>query len=100
MGTWVAQSVKHPTLDLSSGLDLSVMGSSPSLGYKIKEKKRPLWMLCVEQTGIINWEATAVVERGWWWACDCVSAGCVLPDAPILGSSGGCCLAWAMLASE
>ena len=26
--TWVAQSVKHPTLDLSSGLDLRVMNSS------------------------------------------------------------------------
>lgn len=28
-GTWVAQSVKCPTLDLSSGLDLRVVGSSP-----------------------------------------------------------------------
>jgi len=27
-GTWVAQSVKPPTLDLSSGLDLRVMNSS------------------------------------------------------------------------
>ena len=31
-GTWVAQSVKPPTLDLSSGLDLKVMSSSPVLG--------------------------------------------------------------------
>ena len=30
--TLVAQSVKHPTLDLSSGLDLRIMGSSPTLG--------------------------------------------------------------------
>lgn len=30
-GTWVAQSVKHPTPDLSSGLDLGVMSSSPKL---------------------------------------------------------------------
>jgi len=31
-GTWVAQSVKHPTLDLSSGLDLRVVSSSSELG--------------------------------------------------------------------
>ena len=31
---WVAQSVKHPTLDLSSGLDLRVVSSSPTLGFK------------------------------------------------------------------
>ena len=30
--TWVAQPVTHLTLDLSSGLDLRVMGSSPTLG--------------------------------------------------------------------
>jgi len=29
-GTWVAQSVKHPTLDFSSGHDLRVMRSSPA----------------------------------------------------------------------
>ena len=29
---WVAQLVKHPTLDFTSGLDLRVMGSSPVLG--------------------------------------------------------------------
>ena len=33
-GTWVAQSVKHLTLDLSSGLDLRVVSSSPMLGMK------------------------------------------------------------------
>ena len=32
MGVWVAQLVKHLTLDLSSGLDLRVVSSSPSLG--------------------------------------------------------------------
>ena len=31
-GTWVAQSVKHLTLDLSSGLDFRIMSSSPTLG--------------------------------------------------------------------
>ena len=28
-GAWVAQSVKHPTLDLSSGHDLTVRGLEP-----------------------------------------------------------------------
>ena len=31
-GTWVAQSVKHPTLDFSSGHDLMVVRSSPASG--------------------------------------------------------------------
>ena len=31
-GAWVAQSVKHRTLDLSSGLALRVVSSSPTLG--------------------------------------------------------------------
>ena len=31
-GVWVAQSVKHPTLDLSSGHDPRVRRSSPALG--------------------------------------------------------------------
>ena len=31
-GAWVAQSIKHLTLDLSSGLDLRVVSSSPTLG--------------------------------------------------------------------
>ena len=31
-GTWVAQSVKDLILDLSSGLDLRVLSSSPTLG--------------------------------------------------------------------
>ena len=29
MGAWVAQSVKHPIPDLGSGLNLSIMSSSP-----------------------------------------------------------------------
>ena len=29
---WVAQPVKRPNLDLSSGLDLKVMSSSPTVG--------------------------------------------------------------------
>ena len=31
-GAWVAQEVKHPTLDLHSGRDLGVVESSPVLG--------------------------------------------------------------------
>ena len=31
-GAWVAQSVKHPTLDLSSDLNFRVLSSSPILG--------------------------------------------------------------------
>jgi len=31
-GGGAPQSVKHPTLDLSSGLDLRVMSSNPTLG--------------------------------------------------------------------
>ena len=31
-GAWVAQAVKHLTLDLSSGLDLRVVSSKRSLG--------------------------------------------------------------------
>ena len=31
-GVWVAQSIKHPALDLSSRLDLRVVDSSPALG--------------------------------------------------------------------
>ena len=51
-GAWVAQSGKHLTLDLSSGLDRKVVSSSPAscsaLGMKLlkkekKEKKRNLW---------------------------------------------------------
>ena len=34
-GARVAQSVKHPTLDLSSGLDLGVASSSPGLGSEL-----------------------------------------------------------------
>ena len=32
MNIRMAQSVKHPSLDLSSGLDLRVMSSSPTFG--------------------------------------------------------------------
>jgi len=31
-GVWVAQSVKHPTLDFGLGRDLMVVGLSPVLG--------------------------------------------------------------------
>ena len=50
-GTWVAQSVKHLTLDLSVGLDLRVMSSSPMLSsnagrgaYLKKKKNRGAWV--------------------------------------------------------
>ena len=34
-GPWVAQSVKHPTLDSGSGHDLRVVRSSPVLGFTL-----------------------------------------------------------------
>ena len=34
-GTWVAQSVEHPTPDFSSGHDLGVMGLSPKSGSEV-----------------------------------------------------------------
>jgi len=34
-GAWVSQSVEHQTLDLSSGLDLRVVSSSPVLGFTL-----------------------------------------------------------------
>ena len=34
-GVWVAQSVKCPTLDFSSGHDLRVVGLSPASGSKL-----------------------------------------------------------------
>lgn len=37
-GTWMAQSVKCPTPDLSSGFDLRVVSSSHTLGPKIDTK--------------------------------------------------------------
>ena len=50
MGVWVAQSVKHPPLDLSSSLDLRVMSSSLALGsvqgMKLTLKKLPkAWIM-------------------------------------------------------
>ena len=55
MGHRVAQSVRHPTLDLGSGLDLSVLSSSPVLGFglhaghgtylKKKKKKKTAFFL-------------------------------------------------------
>jgi len=47
----VAQSVKHPTPDVSSGLDLKVMSSSPILGSMLgmeltsKKKKKNIFIL-------------------------------------------------------
>ena len=39
MGVWLAQSVKYPTLDFSTGFDLKVVSSSPTLGVKPPKKK-------------------------------------------------------------
>ena len=38
-GCLLAQSVKHPILDLGSGLDLMVVSSSPTLGSKLGMEK-------------------------------------------------------------
>ena len=38
-GTWVAQSVKRPTLDLNSGLDLRVMIQAPSWSSSTPHQK-------------------------------------------------------------
>ena len=54
-GTWVAPSVKRLTLDLSSGLDLRIMSSSPELGsmpameptLKKKKKKKKFFFSLV-----------------------------------------------------
>ena len=35
-GNWVAQSVKHPTLDICSGHDLTVVRSSPTSGSVLR----------------------------------------------------------------
>ena len=45
-GAWVAQLVKHPTLDLSPGLDLRVMSSSPALGSVLGATLGPAWAQC------------------------------------------------------
>jgi len=44
---WVAQSVKHPTLDLNSGLDLRVVSSSPVLGCGAYLKTKIKKVLCL-----------------------------------------------------
>ena len=40
-GAWAALSVKHPTLELGSGHDLRVLGSSPTLGSTFSME--PAW---------------------------------------------------------
>ena len=37
-GVWMAQLVERLTLDLSSGLDLRVMSSSPALGCMLRRE--------------------------------------------------------------
>ena len=41
-GAWVAQLVKHPTLDFSSGHDLSVSGSEPCTAL-CTDSVQPAW---------------------------------------------------------
>ena len=41
-GAWVAQSVKHPTLDFSSAHDLTVGGTEPHVGIS-HDSTEPAW---------------------------------------------------------
>ena len=41
-GAWVAQSVKRPTLDFSSGHDLTVRGIEPNVGLCV-DSVEPAW---------------------------------------------------------
>ena len=41
-GAWVAQPVKHPTLDFGSGHDLRVRGFEPSVGL-CADSVEPAW---------------------------------------------------------
>ena len=43
-GTWVAQSVERPTLDLGSGGDLRVRGFEPHMGV-CADGTKPAWIL-------------------------------------------------------
>ena len=40
-GTWMAQSVEHPTLDFGSGHDLRVLGSSPTSNSMLSGESAP-----------------------------------------------------------
>ena len=42
-GTWVAQSVKHPTLDFGLGHDLTVGGIEPHVGL-YADSSEPAWV--------------------------------------------------------
>ena len=46
MGVWVAQSVKHLTLDFSSGCDLTVCGVKPHIGLHAGHRACFLLSLC------------------------------------------------------
>ena len=50
-GGWVAQLGQHPTRDLGSGCDLTVVGSSPTLGsvmdVKLAWDSLPLLLSCM-----------------------------------------------------
>ena len=61
--TWVAHLVKHPTPDLSSGLDLRIVSSSPMLGSMLgveptlkKKKKGPAFgsFGCIPKSGTVG----------------------------------------------
>ena len=65
MGHLGGSVVKHLTLDLSSGLDLRVVSSSPALGYmlgmepNLKKKKKASWSI---NPGGSQYHRTAVVD--------------------------------------
>ena len=62
-GTWVAQSVKHPTLDFSSGLDLRLVSSSTVSGSTPRLSSRWSILIIFNSSdkmfnvgeGIMNW---------------------------------------------
>ena len=49
-GAWVAQSIEHLTLDLSSGLDLRVVSSNPVLGWALGVKPGRKGPVCTQDS--------------------------------------------------
>lgn len=66
-GTWVAQLVKCPTLDLGSGLDIEVVSSSPMShsmlghGAYFKKKNSARCILIFPAVVILAWITAGVV---------------------------------------
>ena len=46
-GTWVAQSVKHPTLDIGSGRDLTVVSVEPAWDSLSPSVSAPSLLACM-----------------------------------------------------